>query len=183
MRSRPAATRSLAALAFGVWLGWHGSALAQPAAPTHEIPQSLRIEHQETIERLTLLTHHAGAVGAEARKALTLFRAHIAREEAFILPPLTLLPELADGTVTPDMKWALAMCDRVKSEREQIFQEHTQITDAMNALAAAARTAHDKVAQEFAEAAVGDSLNDVELLEPMVLVIGEYLRTKLPAGQ
>jgi len=183
MRYRPAATCSLATLAFGVWLGWHGGAAAQPAAPAHEIPQSLHFEHQETIERLTMLTHRSGAVGAEARKALALFKAHIAREEAFILPPLTLLPELADGKVTPDMKWALAMADRVKAEREQIFQEHTRITDAMNDLAAAARNAHDNVAKEFVEAAVGDSLNDVELLEPMVLVIGEYLRAKLPAGQ
>jgi len=183
MRSRPAMTSTLAALAFGVWLGWHGSALAQPAAPPHEIPQSLQVEHQETIERLTILTHRPGAVGAEARKALVLFKAHIARENEFILPPLTLLPELADGKVTPDMKWALAMTDRVKAEQEQIFREHTQITDSMNTLAAAARAAHDKVAQEFAEAAVGDSLNDMELLEPMVIVIGQYLRAKLPAGQ
>lgn len=183
MRYRPAATRPLAAAAFGIWLGWHGGAAAQPTAPTHEIPQSLQVEHQETLERLGILTHRPGAVGAEARKALVLFKAHIAREEAFILPPLTLLPVLADGKVTPDMKWALAMADRVKAEREQIFQEHTRITDAMNDLAAAASKAHDNVAKEFAEAAVGDSLNDVELLEPMVLVIGDYLRSKLPAGQ
>jgi len=183
MQSRPAATTSLAALAVGVWLGCHGIAAAQQTAPSHQIPQSLQLEHEDTIERLTILTRHPGAVGAEARKALTLFKAHIARENEFILPPLTLLPELADGKVTPDMKWALAMTDRVKAEREQIFQEHTRITDAMNALAAAGRAAHDKMAQEFAEAAVGDSLNDSELLEPMVVVIGEYIRAKLPAGQ
>ena len=82
-------------------------------------------------------------------RRLALFKAHIARETEFILPPLTLLPELADGKVTPDMKWALAMCDRVKAEQEQIFQEHTQVTTAMNALAAAARRAHDKVAQRI----------------------------------
>lgn len=183
MRSRPGAISLLAALAFGSWLGWNGSATAQSAAPAHEIPQSLQVEHQETIERLTILTHRPGAIGVEARKAMTLFKAHIARENEFILPPLTLLPVLADGKVTPDMRWALAMCDRVKAEREQIFQEHARITDSMNALAAAARATHDKTAQEFAEAAVGDSLNDMELLEPMVIVIGDYLRTKLPAGQ
>jgi hypothetical protein len=176
------------ALAVGAWLGAQGlgplgSAVAQQPAPPHLIPQSLQIEHEDTLERLTILTHRPGAVGAEARKALVLFKAHIARESEFILPPLTLLPELADGKVTPDMKWALAMSDRVKTEREQIFQQHTQITDAMNALAVAARAAHDKVAQEFAEAAVGDSLNDAELLEPMVLLIGDYLRAKLPPGQ
>ena len=81
------------------------------------------------------------------------------------------------------MKWAIAMADRVKAEREQIFQEHTQITDAMNALAAAARKAHDMAAFDFAAAAVADSLNDIELIEPMTIVIGDYLKAKLPAGQ
>jgi hypothetical protein len=46
----------------------------------------------------------------------------------------------------------------------------------------AATKAHDKEAAEFAEAAAADSLNDVELLEPTVLLIGDYLRAKLPAA-
>ena len=72
-----------------------------------------------------------GPVGVEAQKALVLFKQHLQREEEFILPPLTLLPHLADGKVSPDMKWAIAMADRVKAEREKTYHEHTQITDAM----------------------------------------------------
>ena len=100
-----------------------------------------------------------------------------------LLPPLALLPQLADGKVTSDMRWAIAMSDRVKAEREQIFQEHTQITDALNSLAAAALKARDTEAFNFARSAAADSLNDVELLEPMSILIGDYLRAKLPAGQ
>jgi hypothetical protein len=81
------------------------------------------------------------------------------------------------------MKWAIAMADRVRAEREQIFQEHAQITDAMNDLAAAAQKAHDTAALDFARAAVADSLNDIELIEPMTLVVGEYLKAKLPPNQ
>jgi hypothetical protein len=121
-------------------------------------------------------------VGAEARKALVLIQQHHQREEAYVLPPLTLLSRLADGKVEPDMKWAIAMADRVKADREQIFQEHARITDAMNALATAADRAHDRVAAEFARTMVADSLFDLELQEPMTLVIGDYLRSKLPAG-
>ena len=36
---------------------------------------------------------------------------------------------------------------------------------------------------EFAHGAVADSLNDVELLEPMSIVIGEYLKAKLGGSQ
>ena len=154
-------------------------------APSHagEIPQSIRLEHENTIEQLTKLSKKHGPVGVEASKALGLFKAHLQREQEFILPPLSLLLQLADEKATPDMKWAIAMADRVKSERELDYQEHAKITDAMNALAAAARRAHDVEALEFAQGAVADSLNDVELLEPMSIVIGEYLKTKLGGSQ
>jgi hypothetical protein len=158
------------------------TAQTTPAA-THPLPQSLRVEHAETLARLAMLTKRPGQVGVEARKAMDLFRRHAAREEEFILPALTLLPVLADGKVTQDMSWAVAMADRVRAEREQIFQEHTQVTDALNALVTAAIRAHDADAKEFAEAAAADSLNDVELLEPTVLLIGDYLRAKLPASR
>jgi hypothetical protein len=154
---------------------------AQPAQHAGDIPQSLRLEHDNTLQQLTMLSRKSGAVGLEARKALALFKAHLQREEEFILPPLTLLSQLADGKVSPDMKWAIAMSDRVKAEREKTYQEHTEITDAMNALAAAARKAHDTAALDFAQGAVADSLNDLELIEPMSIVIGDYLKAKLPA--
>jgi hypothetical protein len=171
------------ALAAAAWLVPTCVATAQtaPAAVAHPIPQSLRVEHDETLERLSILAKRPGPVGVEARKAIEVFRHHAAREEEFILPPLTLLPILADGKVTPDMAWAITMADRVKAERELIFQEHTRVTDVLNALVVAAIRAKDKDATEFAQAAAADSLNDLELLEPTVLLIGEYLRGKLAA--
>ncbi|MGA9013421.1 MAG: hypothetical protein WB509_13065 [Acetobacteraceae bacterium] len=158
-------------------------ASAQPVAHASEIPQSLRVEHNDTLEQLAVLARRHGPVGVEAGKAMILFKKHLQREEEYILPPLTLLPLLADGKISPDMKWAIAMADRVRAEREQIFQEHTQITDAMNALATAAQKAHDTAAFDFARGAAADSLNDIELMEPMTIVIGDYLKAKLPAGQ
>ena len=131
-------------------------ATAQPAAHAGEIPQSLRVEHDDTLEQLAVLARRHGPVGVEAGKAMVLFKKHLQREEEYILPPLTLLPLLADGKISPDMKWAIAMADRVKAEREQIFQEHTQITDAMNALAAAAQKTHDTAAFEFARSAAAE---------------------------
>jgi hypothetical protein len=160
-----------------------GPVVAQAPPHAGDIPQSIRLEHENTIEQLTTLSKKHGLVGVEARKALGLFKAHLQREQQFILPPLSLLLQLADGKASPDMKWAIAMADRVKSERELTYDEHTKITDAMNALASAARKAHDAGALEFAQGAVADSLNDVELLEPMSIVIGEYLKTKLGGSQ
>ena len=80
------------------------------------------------------------------------------------------------------MAWAVAMTDRVKADREVIFVEHTEVTNALNEIRAAAQRAHDKDAVEFAEAAAGDSLNDIELIEPAVELIGAYLHANLPAA-
>jgi len=73
------------------------------------------------------------------------------------------------------------MTDRVRAEREKVFQQHTEVTDILSQLVEAADAAHDEDAKEFAEAAAGDALNDVEILEPMVLVLGDYLKLKLAA--
>ena len=172
-----------------VLAGFAGAALiaplslaqAQTAPVSHPIPQSLQNEHAEDLEKLDMLSKRPGKVGEIARKAVVLFKRHEATEREFIMPPLTLLPILADGKVTPDMAWAVAMTDRVRAEREKVFQQHTEVTDILSQLVGAADAAHDEDAKEFAEAAAGDALNDVEILEPMVLVLGDYLKLKLAA--
>ncbi len=182
MRSRPAVTSSLVALAFGVWLGWHGSATAQQAANHHELPASVQLEHEQTLQRLAILTRRKGAVGVAAKKAEAVLKEHMAREVDYILPPLTLLPELAEGKATPDMKWALAMTDRTKATREEIFEERARMTDALNGIIAAALPVHDNEAIAFAQDVAADVLVDTELEEPTVLLIGEYLHLKLDAA-
>jgi hypothetical protein len=148
----------------------------------HLEPQSIQVAQKEAMEQLSTLARRKGPVGVAAAKVLVVYKQHVAREREFILPPLTLLPYLADGKVTADMSWALAMTDRVRAEREEIFEEHTRITDGLNALAEAAAKAHDNDAKEFAESAAADSLADLEILEPTLLLINDILRAKLPAA-
>jgi len=114
---------------------------------------------------------------------LELYKEHSAREQEFILPPLTLLLPMSEGKVTPDMRWAIPMTDRVRAEQEKIYVEHATMIDELNLLLEAARTANDADGIDFAQTAAADSLNDMELLVPMVLVIGDYLHAKLPPAQ
>jgi hypothetical protein len=168
-------------IAAAAWIAPSRPIMAQQAAP-HLIPQSQAVEHKEVLEQLTALTHHKGAVGAAASEVLVLMKRHMAREQEFIQPPLTLLPLVAEGKVTPDMAWALPMIERTKAEREQIFTEHTEIIEGLNALSAAAAKAHDTAAKEFAESAAADSLTDFEILIPALLLMGDTLQAKLPAA-
>jgi hypothetical protein len=184
MSPRSSTVLTLMALAATAWVVPHAAARAQsaPAAEVRPIPQSQALEHDENLERLTLLAARPGKVGAVAKQAIALFKAHNARESEYILPPLVLLPYIADGKVTPDMAWALAMTDRVKADREQIFEEHAQVIAVLNELQAAGQEAHDQDAVEFARGAATDALNDVEILEPTVIMIGDVLHARLGAG-
>ena len=91
---------------------------AQNAANHHELPASVQLGHEETLRELGV-TSSGGRepVGAAA----AVLKQHMARENRN--PPLTLLPELAEGKVSPDMARAMAMTDRTNATREEIFEE------------------------------------------------------------
>lgn len=179
MGSGIAVRAMLTALAVVATAGsWTGSAAAQ-TQPAHDIPQSFKVAHEEILAELAAIGKRRSHTGLIARGAITAVQRHFQREEEYILPPLTLAPAIALGKITPDMKWAIAMTDRIKADRETIFVEHTVITDWMNELAAAAERAHEADVIIFARAALVDALNDTEVNEPMAIVIGEYLRAKL----
>lgn len=176
MRSRFVAMAASVALAAIVATG--GASIAQKSQ-ARDIPQSFRVAHEQTLAELAAIGKRRTHTGLIARQAIAALKKHFEREEEYILPPLTLAPALANGHVTPDMKWAVTMADRIKADRETIFVEHTVITEWMNELAAAAEKSHEADVIAFARAAVADSLNDTEVNEPMAIVIGDYIRAKL----
>ena len=57
---------------------------AQPASHAGDIPQSLRVEHNDTLEQLAVLARRHGPVGVEAAQgASILFKKHLQREEEY----------------------------------------------------------------------------------------------------
>jgi len=152
---------------------------AARADDAHQIPQSLRLAHEATIQYVTQLAARPGRIGDEARRLLPLYQAHMAKEEEYILPPLVLLPALARGEVSPDMKWAIPTSDRVKPEQEQIYRSHTAVIAQCAALEFAAESASDNDVREWVHSAIVDDLGDLELQEPMAVLVGDILRARL----
>jgi len=157
------------------------SQAAAQTAMVHEIPQAISLQHDEDVRALTEFAKDTGGVGRAAGKALALLKRHHARENEYILPPLTLLPAIARGQVTKEMAWAVAMADKLKATREEVFLEHTAITEAMNELLLEANLAHNDAAAEFAMGAVADSLGDMEVQEPASIMVGDVIRAQLAA--
>lgn len=157
---------------------------AVPAAPAAEppalqVPQSIRLQHQQIIDRLADLAKGTGPAAAPAQKALAFLKDHYAKEEAYVLPALELLPRLARGDVSKDMEPAIAMGDRTKAELADLHKEHIRITTLMNELIEAGRKTANEELVRFATRVANQSLNDMEVAHPAAVVIGDYLRQRL----
>src|SRR5512137_640791 len=102
-------------------------------------PQSLKAEHEELHIELAKATKAGGAVGEAAQVVAKVLHPHFLKEEEYALPPLGLLPVLAGGKTSPDMKAAVNMTDRLKADLNHMPLEHKEIVEALKVLTEAAR--------------------------------------------
>ena len=148
-----------------------------------QVPQSIRVQHEQIISRLASLAKRKGPVGAAAQKALVVLKGHYAKEEEFVLPPLGLLPRIAKGDISKDMEPAIAMADRTKAALAEFQNDHIQITSLMNELTEVGRKSRNEELMRLATRIAGQSLNDIEVAQPTTIFIGAYLRERLSKGQ
>lgn len=145
-----------------------------------QIPQSIRLQHEQITSRLLAYTKHEAPVGAAATKALALVNAHYEKEEQYVLPPLSLLPRIANDEVSKDMEPAIAMTLRTKAALPELEKDHIQITALMNELIEAGDKTHDDELVRLATRIAAQSLNHIEVLIPSSIMVGDYLRQRLP---
>ena len=143
------------------------------------IPQSIRLQHDQIVSRLSSYSKHENPVGATASKASAAVNAHYAKEEAFVLPPLGLLPRIANGDISMDMEPAIAMASRTRAAMPELQDEHIRITSLMNELIEAGTKTHDDELVRLATRVAAQSLNHIEVLMPTTIMIGDYLRQRL----
>ena len=144
-----------------------------------KIPQTLKAEHEELHADLTKAMKMPGKVGEAARTVATFLHQHFVHEEEYALPPLGLLPALADGKVTPEMRRVLAMTDKLKTELPQMLAEHKAIVGALKKLVTAAESEGKPEIARFAEKLILHARTEEEVMYPTTILIGEYVRAQL----
>lgn len=159
-----------------IYLIGFSDAMAQPAL---QPPQSIRLQHQQIITRLEHFASRKGTDSVGVQKALAFLKQHYAREEEFVLPPLSLLPRLAKGELAKDMEAAIAMADRTKAASPEFQQDHVQITSLMNELIETATKKRNEELVRLATRIAAQSLNDIEVTHPAAILVGDYLRQRL----
>ena len=141
-------------------------------------PQSLQAEHEELHAQLVMATKAGGKTAEAARAVARLLHPHFEKEDEYALPPLGLLPLLAEGKVTPEMEQVIALTDKLKAELPQMLREHKAIVAALKTLVDAAKEEGKPEHAAFAEKLTVHAQTEEEVLYPTAILIGEYLKLK-----
>jgi hypothetical protein len=144
-----------------------------------KIPKSLQAEHAELHEELAKAIAAGGKVSEAAKTVAALLHTHFEKEEEYALPPLGVLAELAQGRVTPEMRSAIVMADKLKADLPHMLQEHKDIVVALRKLIAGAKQENKLEQARFAEKLILHAQNEEEVLYPAAILVGEYLKLRL----
>lgn len=143
------------------------------------IPYSMQAEHEALHSDLEKAIASGGETGAAAKVVAHVLHAHFESEEKYALPPLGLLPALAEGKISHEMTQVLEMTDTLKAELPRMLEEHKVIVDALQKLIKAASQEQKTEHVHFAEKLMLHARNEEEVAYPTAILIGEYVRMTL----
>lgn len=141
-----------------------------------KIPESLTIEHRELHEALAAATRLPDRTGDAARHVAEQLHPHFVAEEAYALPPLGLLADIAANRVPPDASEAIAMSDRLKANLPHMLEEHQAIVRAFDGLERAARSEGHADILRFVENLKVHAQTEEQVLYPASILVGECLK-------
>jgi hypothetical protein len=143
-----------------------------------EIPESVRIGHEALRQALTAATREAGTLGATAQRVARLLEPHIRKEEAFALPPLGLLAEIARGDFTHEMAEVLPYTGWLQDNLKNMLAEHRMLRAALEEFLDAARAAGRVEYASFAAQLIEHARLEEEVLYPAAILVGHYVRLR-----
>jgi len=143
-----------------------------------DVPEALEIEHEHLRGELQKALAAGGRTGLAAERVLKVVRPHVLLEEEFALPPLTLLPRLARGEVTPDMRRYMTLAETLKAELPRMLDEHGLIVEALKGLMQAAQDEGYAGFADLARKMILHAQTEEEILYPASILVGQYLRSR-----
>ncbi len=142
-------------------------------------PIPLKSEHEALYTEISKATKLGGRTGKTARLVARLIEPHFAKEEAFALRPLGLLPALAQGTIELGMEAAVTMAARLHDELPNLLAEQRVIIAALEELMATAEDEGHAELVEFAETLMLHEEIEQQVSYPTAILIGKYLQLRL----
>ena len=143
-----------------------------------KMPDSLRKRHEAFHAEFTEATKDEGKVGDAARAIEKLATAHFAKAKD-VFPPLGLLPRLAEGKVTPEMREAVKIAEKLRADLPQIRRDHHELIAGLKKLGEAAKVEGRTDYVRFVEKLTLHIQEEEEVLYPAVLLIGDTVKRGL----
>ena len=144
-------------------------------------PTPLQSEHQALYAEIHQAVKLEGRTGKATRLVARLIERHFAKEEEFVLPPLGLLPDLAQGTIETQMAAAITMAAKLHDELPDLLAEQRVIVAALEELMAAAEREGHAELVGFAEKLMLHEEIERQVSYPTAILIGKYLQLRLKA--
>ena len=142
-------------------------------------PTQLMLMHQALHADINDASRLGGRTGLAAKLVARLIQPHYAKEEEFALPPLGLLPALAEGTVEPQMAAAVTLAKRLHEQLPDLLAERHAIVAALAELMAAAEAEGHAELVGRAERLMLHEETEEQVSYPTVILIGKYLQLRL----
>ena len=143
-----------------------------------EVPSSIKKTHKYLLEQIQKMTLYKDSSGRVAKKIEELMQHHFQEEEDFILPPLGLLPILANGQMPEQSDDVILLSENVKSMMDHMSVEHQLINAYIQELKQASGKENLPEIIEFENEVIKHATSEEEVLFPASILIGEYLKLK-----
>jgi len=143
-----------------------------------KIPYPLKAEHEELHNLLRQATQLPDKTGNSAKIVAKLMHPHFVKEEEYALPPLGLLPLLASGKFSEEMKQVVSMTDKLKKELPAMLAEHQQIVEALKDLKKRAMSEKHSEVAAFADKLILHAQTEEEVSYPTAILIGDYIKLR-----
>lgn len=145
-----------------------------------QTPESIAAEHRELHEVLARAASEGGEMATAAEELEAALAPHFKREEEIATPPLGLLPILARGEATAEMRSVLPLTSALESELPQMLREH----DAIRTATAKFRATAERIGQpdyvRFADTLAAHARQEEEILYPAAILVGRYVARTAP---
>ncbi len=144
-----------------------------------DTPGSSKSEHGDLREVLWRAEKAGGRTGTAAVAVMKVLFPHMFLEERYAVPPLKLLPLLARGELTPEMKAILPRVAKLKAEMPRMLEDHRLIVLAVRDLMRAATEENHPEYLQVASKIIAHAQHEEDVLYPAAILVGEYVGLRL----
>jgi hypothetical protein len=145
------------------------------------VPSSIQQQHDTLLNKLSVIALFGDSTGKLAIRLQELVAHHFKEEEDYVLPALGVLPLLANGKLPDESKELIRLIDKFRSNAAHMIAEHQLIKAYLSELAQmAVKENHPEIA-EFEKELHKHSGEEEEVFFPAALLVGDYLKLKLPS--